>query len=624
MATYLFSLGLLPVQEWIGQARRSRDLRAGSVVLSHLMAGLLLRLTEAGVRVRVPALLDRETLQKLARFRDALAVPYGIPHRASGTLDAADEDAVRALFAPLEREVVEATWQKLKDDYLLYTGSFRQSDDSGFWNAFEPELARLRAVPAAEDCPFSLVWAAMPAPYSEEDPERNLAAVDRLFQEVKRSRPYRVWGGGSAAGKCTQCARREAVGPAPGYDVWRAWHRRLEEQPSVLRGYRLDAGERLCAVCWTRRMAGYARGDQAFPSTGEVASAAWRERVRAVGLGSLLDAIGETELGRRDLGAALYLSPRLLRERGLDEAETLLARRNALREAIRDLPHASREPALASEPPGYLALLAFDGDDMGRRVRARPGSVPGAMADFARAAGGILARFSAAVFYLAGDEGLAMAPAASALALARELRTAFASAFATADPTATLSAGLAFFEHERPMAGAIAAARAVLAEAKRLPGDSGTPPQPPKNGLGVTVATASGSRWSFAAPWGRDWDRIERAVALVGEGRLASGWAYDAERFLLSLPEDAWRPSLLPAAEAEVRRLFFRRLTPPREERTASAKLAWKAAAWDQLPGPGWWTRGDGRAAAPCPEQLHLIGFLARQRPERPALGEEG
>ena len=44
MTSYVFSLGLIPVQEWIAQARRSRDLRAGSVFLWHVMAKLLARL----------------------------------------------------------------------------------------------------------------------------------------------------------------------------------------------------------------------------------------------------------------------------------------------------------------------------------------------------------------------------------------------------------------------------------------------------------------------------------------------------------------------------------------------------------------------------------------------------
>ena len=44
MERLVFSLGLIPVQEWIAQARRSRDLRAGSVFLWHTLARVLARL----------------------------------------------------------------------------------------------------------------------------------------------------------------------------------------------------------------------------------------------------------------------------------------------------------------------------------------------------------------------------------------------------------------------------------------------------------------------------------------------------------------------------------------------------------------------------------------------------
>jgi hypothetical protein len=41
MPHYLFSLGLVPVQSWIEEARRSRDLQAGSVILWWTMARVL-------------------------------------------------------------------------------------------------------------------------------------------------------------------------------------------------------------------------------------------------------------------------------------------------------------------------------------------------------------------------------------------------------------------------------------------------------------------------------------------------------------------------------------------------------------------------------------------------------
>jgi hypothetical protein len=128
MATYLFSLGLIPVQEWISQARRSRDLRAGSVLLCHLMAKVLSRLSEVGAEIVVPASPDPALLTHLDSFKKALDVTYGIPHRASGYFEtvadgAAGEEEVRQIFGPLEKTFLEETWGNLKETYLRYPGS---------------------------------------------------------------------------------------------------------------------------------------------------------------------------------------------------------------------------------------------------------------------------------------------------------------------------------------------------------------------------------------------------------------------------------------------------------------------------------------------------------------------
>ena len=116
MADYLFSLGLIPVQEWIAQARRSRDLRAGSVFLWHVMAKLLTRL-EAEVEefeIWTPK-APEGGFARLAKhsFREALAERYGIPNRASGRFTAEDEPAVRRAFAKLEEEMADA-WRKFR------------------------------------------------------------------------------------------------------------------------------------------------------------------------------------------------------------------------------------------------------------------------------------------------------------------------------------------------------------------------------------------------------------------------------------------------------------------------------------------------------------------------------
>ncbi len=600
MPDYVFSLGLIPVQDWIAQARRSRDLRAGSAFLCHLMQRALGALAaQPGVEILLPAEAAAHSLPVQADFKQALAAPYGIPNRASGYCEAASREDVGHRLDAATRGTLSAAWAAFREDFLRCSPG-GSNWEKRFWDLLAPHLAAyLEATPNGEDCPFSFVWAAAPARFPRKERRSNLHAIETLYTEVKRTRPIRPGLVGRPIGKCNQCGAREAIGPTKTFEAWRAWYERLaDEQPWVKRGVRLDPGERLCYVCLAKRMAGYATGD-AFPSTGEIAARPWLDRARGGGrdqdLAGMLDRLAKTDLGRADLSLALRASAKQLREREAQDAETL---QSEIRQHIRDHP----EIGLPQVPPGYLALLTFDGDEMGRRVREDPDGVPRAMAEFARRAHELLRHERGEAFYLAGDEGLAMAPAATALDLALELRAAFRAIFGE---TVTLSMGIAFFEHARPMAGAIRAARTALGEAKLLDG---------KDALGVTVETASGNLWSLAERWtGGFWERLGYAAKLIGERQLSAGWAYDVETFLETIPAEAWQEAGVPGAvRAEVKRLLLRRLARHRE--TADERRRRFEATWEALHGETWWAAPPGSKLRPLPEQLHLVGFLGRQR----------
>ena len=163
------------------------------------------------------------------------------------------------------------------------------------------------AVARRLDCPLTLVWVAAPCAWDLDTPEgrrKALEIIDPLYSEVKRTRPVRPWRHGAPIGKCNQCGRREAIGPADRFDDWRNWSRQLDSQPWVEEGFRIDAGERLCYVCLTKRLASYSGSRERFPSTGEIAVQLWLERTRPV-LGSLLEQLESTSLGKVDLGRAL-------------------------------------------------------------------------------------------------------------------------------------------------------------------------------------------------------------------------------------------------------------------------------------------------------------------------------
>lgn len=644
----LFSLGIVPVQDWIQQARRSRDLRAGSVILWHLMARVLARLEEeADADVRVPRPPQgSESFAELAAggLPRALSQEYGVPNRASGYLPAADADGAAELLGSLQAEVIEAWWGEWRGD-MLSPRRFAKPEESDFWQHLAPHLgAYEKRVGAAGDCPFSLAWVSrtverVPPESDVELLRRHLAEIDRLFSQVKRTRPVRPWPAGDRVGKCNQCAQREALGPAGDFDAWRAWHRELADHAWVRPGYRLSPGERLCWVCFAKRITGYlgGTGRQDFPSTGGVAAAPWLARVRRIGaLREPLAALERSALGQEDLGRALHLPeevPATSAESGDAARAAAIAAAKTLRTAIAEWNRdragragtdgkAGDEPPqpLPDRPDRYLALLAFDGDSMGERLRAAPDRIPAAMADFAGRVHDLLGPSHATAFYLGGDEGLVMAPAAPALALAMQIRDAFATSFTgICDPPPTLSLGLAFFEHTRPIAGAIRTAQESLAAAKRLDAT--------KNALAVSVLTASGSAWRVVEPWGPGWERLDAAAALVRDGRLAAGWAYDVERFLAGLDPEAWAELAATDPETvrtEVKRLFFRRLLAARQrngetgatngERDADTERRRRQALWQAIQGPTWWDPEPGRPRqAPLPEQFRMIGFLARR-----------
>ena len=601
MANYVFTLGLIPVQDWIAQARRSRDLRAGSVFLWHLVARLLTRLRRelAGVEIWTPKVTDTE-LDRLAglSFGDALAQPYGIPNRASGWCSAQDDRDLRRAFQALEGEVAVA-WREFRDEGM---GWLKRVASASFWSDVEPHWAAYRnSTSGGEDAPLTLVWSALPAPHPHEQRRENLEAAFGLFADVKRSRPARAWPFGKPVGKCTQCGQREAMGPIGGFNAWQRWHSRQDEDPWIATGYRLDPGERLCYVCLAKRSASYEERES-FPSTGEVAARCWLKRVEKVPeLKEIVDRLRSTPLGREDFGRALLGSIKGLPE---EEREEVLNLRSEIRKAIGryNLQPGVLEP-ISPTPPTYLALIVFDGDDMGRRVLADPEGTPQALASFAHKARARLEEKGAERFYLAGDEGLAMAPAETALDLVFELRAELTAAFAEIGGSATLSAGIAFFEHGRPMRGAILAAHKALRSAKEMEG---------KSALGVAVETASGSRWGLTAHWGDDWTRIRQAAKLIRTGRLSPGWAYDAERFLETLPADEWNTAVAEAARAELRRLFLRRVRV--DGKTAADRREARRQEWELLGGNTWWRiDSHGAIPPPQPQQLHLIGFLARQ-----------
>ena len=604
----VWSFGIVPVQAWIAQASRSRDLRAGSLFLSHLTARTITAITDefSGAQLLLPRDDDGEhsRVKRFARPIDKLlgsvATEYALPNRATGVVSGADADRVAALFARLQSDCLDAAWQELIA--TVSTGGALQAAC-----ADQSVRQSLKAAMRRAPMPFHLVWALREvAPVTMTDTDSIIAAlkhIEPVYAAVKRTRPVAA-DAGAPVGKCPNCGERESLQPAgdaPGdseWARWRAFRAQWNQDTQIGKGSRFDTGQLYCGVCAIKRLAGYLGARQKFPSTAEIAARSWldlaqKENTEWQAFEQAAGKLGDGAM----TDVAAWCHPRKVRlavQRDDDPApaQTLLKKLDALGSAVAR----AIGPDNAVFPSPYLAVLVFDGDDMGKYVHLDPAGAAARVDAFATDLLKLLAQQRAQAFYVGGDEGLVLAPLDRTVVLANAINGLWREHF---PDKPTLSMGVCVFDFERPLGLAIERAHHAIAEAKAHPG---------KNALAVTVQTASGSAWTTVAGWGDAWDRVAGAVDAIVAGELASGWAYDIQDLVRrfganTLESDS---AARAAARDEMWRLTRRHQL---EEDNDSAIDVWS----DRLVGQSWLTDAQPEVTADnLADRLQLISFLAR------------
>ena len=161
-------------------------------------------------------------------------------------------------------------------------------------------------------------------------------------------------------------------------------------------------------------------------------------------------------------------------------------------------------------PPVFYALLLADGDRMGDLVSRLGGpSVSRALASFTGNVAGIVERHDGVTVYAGGDDVLAMLPAAGALQCADALSKSLWAAFAESDAEhqATLSVAVVFAHVRLPL-------RSVLQEAHRLFDDVAKDGNG-RNSLAAGVLKPGGRHAQWVGTWTRPTANGARAVTLI-------------------------------------------------------------------------------------------------------------
>jgi CRISPR-associated protein Cmr2 len=517
---HLLLVSLGPVQDFIAQARRSRDLWFGSHLLSELSRATAAQLAGDGAQLIFPA-LDKgnpELASCDAPTRGGEAPPISIANKILAEVpDGIDPRSC----AEAARAAARERWRGIARD--VFSGRGKPVIAAGIDDVWNEQVQ--------DTLEFYAVWAPLAGDYRAAR-----QAVEQALAGRKNLREFRPW-------------RHDRAGaPKSSLDGARVSVLGAHRNSADFRRPRISEGEQLDAIGLIKR-AGL-EPEQFVPLV-NVAAGEWLSRA-SIGGSEELAAVrtacaerGIPAIHRPDLpvtdplpfdASVLYPSrwPALFKE---------LSRPEASAEAARQWGEKHVRPLLKrmkGEPPAYIAVLAADGDHMGWAIDGlgtaeENRNFSRALACFPAEAGKIVEHeHQGSLIYAGGDDVLAFLPVATAPDCAAALAAAFRDliARAAAKDVPTLSVGIAVGHVIEPMSILLGLAR----QAERAAKDDAQ-----RNALAIIVDKRSGGQRRLALKWETlKWERdplgrLHRDAELL-EGPLSTGKVHELEALLRRFP----------------------------------------------------------------------------------------
>ncbi len=534
----LFAIG--PVQDFIAQARRTRDLWFGSYLLSELSRSAARALVGEGALLIFPALArgDAELEPCRSALRDSGRAPLAIANKLLAELPP-EVDPLAAARAT--RQAVQRFWfdaarkVRARCEGLLVPGI------DAIWEEQISSLLELSAtwVPWTD------------GGYARAREELEAAAAARKV--LRDFSPWRCLRGGVP--KSSLDGGRETVLLEPPKLGRNAGHGQAVAARSskLALKYRIADSEQLDAVGLVKRAGGEPKQ---FVPIANVALASWIglvSREHAAPFEALRRACRELDLpevDRPDLpcaasfrfDASVFLASRwesLFKEQSIEVAPARWGSR-----------HVGPLLQRAGDPYPYVACLVADGDGMGKAIAALTSASENRrfskrLGEFAAAAREIVeGRHHGSLVYAGGDDVLAFLPVPTALAAADALRRHFVEVMSdalpalTGVPTPTLSAGIGIGHLMEGMGDLLALGR----RAEKLAKGGHLPTGRDRNALGILVDKRSGRTRQWRARWdewqGQPIVRLRDDVLAFDAG-LSIRKIYEVERTLRRLPAPA-------------------------------------------------------------------------------------
>lgn len=526
MTLLRFTIG--PVQDFVRQSRRTRDLWAGSFLLSYLSGCALHGAAKANPNntIVLPQVDDDDLYKFIAGQGEKPPLVGSLPNRFEIQTDEPE------LAAQAAKEALERAWQRICcavwNEYIAPIAQSGRNTET----IFQRQVQSF----------WEIQWVA-----AEND--------EQLKGLLERRKNWRNRMPTTEPGdKCLVM---------PQFQELSGYHRAREstqqdafwqqlKQHNRLRDFELRPGERLCALALVKRLYprtkslfGWALEDvRNWRSTVYVAAIPWIDEVlQAKGNDAHAYATHICEIDREAerekphpkmlhtatsptfaaLDANYFHVPALENPEATFTDEDIKDRGNKRRpDLIRELQqlYGKDEPSPLGPPASFYALLLMDGDRVGSLLadpKVGGTGVSNALAEFTKNVRGIVDEHCGSTVYAGGDDVLAMVPVNSVLACAWELRHAYQKAF-KGHSNATISVGIVLAHIRRPLLE-------VLDEAHRLLDDVA------KDGNGRdSVAIALLRSGDRALQWASTWDDEHGQSRLGAITGLRDRWREKSNR----------------------------------------------------------------------------------------------
>lgn len=446
MTDYIFIFTFSPVQPFIAQARRAADLYSGSQILVELAKAAAKSMKKAGAELIYPASLDDDT-----------------PNRLVVKVTDVDKTVLAAQAGFDEK------WQALCKTALDILSERQPKPDNIWKEIWERQTENL----------WEITWAAAELKGANfHDAYQN---ARRAVEAAKRTRIFNQTEEDGLKDSLSGERSSLRTGTKDGREYWSAFSTKIFASK-----LKPDGRERLDSIGAIKR---FGKLDEAknippfkgFPSTSTIASLPYLRKCRAEQSGLLKDyaeAIQQLDcFAVRDTGNWLYDGDLFYKEM-LDE-QRLIEDYHLGKEDVSPEKLKSTRDALAKlngYPSAYYAIIAIDGDKMGKRIDACESikdahEISQQLTQFAveiAKSRGIPAKQEepdAYVIYNGGDDLLAMTPLENAFKTANEWQAAF-----KREVEGTASAGIAIVHHQAPLSAGLRSAREALEKAKHQGG----------------------------------------------------------------------------------------------------------------------------------------------------------